>query len=820
MSLQFVPNLYIFVPNFQNSYMKTRKRTLFFALLLLAGVYPILTGCEHDYYQPERMEGKGTSLFGDNIAVPSSFDWSTLRSVNLDIEVDDRFDGNYYYLVELYDAHPFFYENASLLGKGVAKKGINFTFSPTLPNGLETIFIKQTDPAGMEKVTAVSVDDATQLSVSFLHGSSSLRSATASASSFRAAPADLQTSYPTPADAIVINEQSPANYTLVTNKAYVIRGTYTGAIQFPNEGNVALYVEGTWNNSSSGFVLQDGAKLIVQDGGCFAASGTVEITGNNNSTLVIAPSGSFIGEKTTIRFTGAGKVINNGILDASLIHFPSLGMMYNAGNASVGEFQVNSPENRIVNDNRLIIAKANFTNGEVVNNNLLEIADLHVNGTTIRNSKKVTVTNGEFMNGIFDNHCLAEFGKVTTSGTVFIGAEETLLSVDEYTLASGTRFDLDSHAIFEVTGSISFNSTKSYINGIGSKTALARLEKIIFNGWNNLDIEGNLELENSNFSNLSSGTAFSLKAPALWVQKGESSVTIEATECNNGGNPVGGSGQPPVNPSFPIIWNGIDVTYMFEDNWPLLGDYDMNDVVLNVKPSYTIEQGNRVSQLDLAVTLQAVGGIKKLALGMQLDGVAPASVKGVGVTTNPGRTNTVFGSILANGLESGQSLAVIPIFDDVHMAFGVDAGTMVNTTAGDQSVTREPLKVTVTIQFNTPVNFEDVAIDRLNPFIVNGGYSSRRYEVHMAGFVPTDKANREILGKVGDDNSSVEERRYYVSDKNMIWGLAVPGSCPYPKEFTSIRKAYPDLEKWAVSAGEEAKDWYTRPDLNFVYHSK
>lgn len=769
--------------------MKTKKITFLTSFVFLfTGIVLIFTGCEQDYYDPSRQQGTGSSLFGDSINVPQGFNWSTMQTVDLNLEVDDQYNGKYFYTVELYDAHPFFDKNAAMLGKGVAKKGNNFKYSPIIPTELETIFIKQIDPTGREKVTATTIGETQNIAVSFATGTSSFRSssvdnnpsvaiAAANVPSLRSVPANVQVNYSTPADAIVIDDQTPSSYTLQTNKSYVIRGEYTGAITFPGGGKVELFIEGVWNNTSSAITLQKDTKMIVQNGGVFNSTVDLVINGYKFMVVAVAPTGRFNENREadiTLNLTDDGQIVNFGILNAFRIQLPSKGVLYNAAEMEVEEFEINSTNN-ITNDKSLTITDANFINGEITNNCHLEIGQLYTNGTRI-----------------------------------FV-SEGSILIVDTYTNAMGTTINMDSHSIFEITNSITFGSWSNTIEGVGANTALLRMEEINFNGWQSVSIQGNIELENSNYSSSQGSNGYKLESPANWVQKGESTVIIESTECNGGGNNVPDPETPPTNPIFPIIWNGTDVTYMFEDNWPMLGDYDMNDVVFNMKPEYTIDAGNKVTQLKLDVTLRAVGGVKRLAVGMQIDGMARNVVSSVSRSTQAGRDNSVFSA--SNGLETGQDYVVIPIFDDVHKALGIPAGTMVNTTVGGSIGTVSPAVVTFTLTFNSPVDKEAVSIDKLNPFIVNGGYNNSRHEVHLPGFVPTDKADVRRFG-AGDDDSNT---KYYTSKGNMIWALAIPGTTKYPKEYTSIRIAYPQIESWATTSGQSDKDWYLHPVQTFIY---
>src|SRR5690554_4751344 len=133
-----------------------RKIVLLFLSVVLIGGNLLLTGCEVDYYQePEPTEGSGSSLFGDDVSVPAGFDWSTTRSVDVNVQVDDQYNGAYYYTVELFDANPLFDENANLLGKGVSKHNSNYIAKVALPTAVETLYVQQISPTGGRTIAAI-----------------------------------------------------------------------------------------------------------------------------------------------------------------------------------------------------------------------------------------------------------------------------------------------------------------------------------------------------------------------------------------------------------------------------------------------------------------------------------------------------------------------------------------------------------------------------------------------------------------------------------------------------------------------------------------
>ena len=94
--------------------------------------------------------GKSNPM-GDGFAAPDGFDWSTIKTENVTVEVKDEEGGLYSYLVEIYTEDPLTNENASVLATRTANKENNFkaTAAITLLPTQKGIYIKQTDPRGI-----------------------------------------------------------------------------------------------------------------------------------------------------------------------------------------------------------------------------------------------------------------------------------------------------------------------------------------------------------------------------------------------------------------------------------------------------------------------------------------------------------------------------------------------------------------------------------------------------------------------------------------------------------------------------------------------
>lgn len=73
-----------------------------------------------------------------------------------------------------------------------------------------------------------------------------------------------------------------------------------------------------------------------------------------------------------------------------------------------------------------------------------------------------------------------------------------------------------------------------------------------------------------------------IEPPAAFAQ-GQASVEIENDDCNrNSGNQNPGEGDGDQDPSYEEA-ETLPYTYLFEDNWPATGDYDMNDLVIGIE---------------------------------------------------------------------------------------------------------------------------------------------------------------------------------------------------------------------------------------------
>lgn len=247
-------------------------------------------------------------------------------------------------------------------------------------------------------------------------------------------------------------------------------------------------------------------------------------------------------------------------------------------------------------------------------------------------------------------------------------------------------------------------------------------------------------------------------------------------------------GNPPSNNDNYVTHTG---TLSFEDFWPSMGDYDMNDIMVdyNCKVYKNTTNNNAVYKLvnefkprfNETTLLQS-------GFGFQLNGISPSDVSRV-IIDGAGPTRFMEG----NTLEPGQSHPTILLFDNAKDVIGKT--------------------ITVTIEVNDLK--ESSVIPPYNPFIYIESDLGRGKELHLPKYLPTDKMDMSILGTIHDVYRPEDGLYYIVSRWNNQFPFALNlvgvNDFPMPVEGQRIDKAYPRFKDWVNSGGKNNKDWYKHP---------
>jgi len=238
----------------------------------------------------------------------------------------------------------------------------------------------------------------------------------------------------------------------------------------------------------------------------------------------------------------------------------------------------------------------------------------------------------------------------------------------------------------------------------------------------------------------------------------------------------------------------------FEDNWPYLGDYDMNDLVVGYNYTFINNAQNNTVSMTAKYIIRAAGSYYHNGFGVEFP-FAASYVSSVSGTRVNGSDVVTFAS---NGCESGQSNAVIIPFDDAFAEMNTTTGF--NTYLTGQYLL--PDTISMTINFTTPLSASTMGNAPFNPFIIIN--KTRGREAHLAGNPPTQLADNRLF-KTGEDNTSLSNHVYYVTTDNLPWALSFPSTFSYPIEGVAINAAYIHFVPWAQSGGTNYTNWYIDP---------
>ncbi len=251
-------------------------------------------------------------------------------------------------------------------------------------------------------------------------------------------------------------------------------------------------------------------------------------------------------------------------------------------------------------------------------------------------------------------------------------------------------------------------------------------------------------------------------------------------------------------------------TLAYEDNWPLTGDYDMNDLVVHVRMRELVRD-EHVIGVEIDGELVAVGGDYHNGFAIRLAGVDASALSASAVQF---RINQRVQA--ESPLEAADGDAVFVIAEDVWDYVSRGEGCRFHRTeAGCESDVQMRFNLRVSLGAGVPrALFPAVPYD---PFLfATPGYEhgylfaappGRGLEIHLPGQVPTAAFEPAYLG-LGDDRSDADQAQFFRSETGMPWALHIADEWQYPLEYTDITDAYSRFQPFVESSGDADSDWY------------
>jgi len=268
-------------------------------------------------------------------------------------------------------------------------------------------------------------------------------------------------------------------------------------------------------------------------------------------------------------------------------------------------------------------------------------------------------------------------------------------------------------------------------------------------------------------------------------------------------------------------------TLLAEDNWPVLGDFDMNDMVVRYKVKEVLDSQNRIKDISVNYILEARGAAFHNGFAVAFgDNVFADNVQSAMLNNEPVAPMT------------DPTVLAYEIFGDAwdYASRGENGCWTFNTVSSCEN--RDATEFTLALTFNNAVEQTNLQKPPYNPFLVahkteegTPGYTRfdsnnnvlytangevKDFEIHMPNKVPTQGQDVSMFG-MGDDASNGVDR-YYVSKNNLPWVLNIPYQIYYPEEYTDISTAYPQFPEWVSSGGTQNRDWYLEPAEQFYIY--
>nr|WP_303776438.1 LruC domain-containing protein [Bacteroides intestinalis] len=840
-----------------------------YLIIALAAPLLFIACADNDVYDPDKVRPVAPveNPLGDDFVAPDGFDWSMLATVKLNIEVKDKFNGQYKYLIEIFTRNPLSDATATPLAAGYAKSGTNYTTEISIPKSIEHLFIRQTDPKQRQTVYQyVPPKDGNMLNCQLYYPVSQTRTLNVPGKSGWDRISSLVKEYgeeqETSINKLAENpEFEPySNNQLKNGAVYVIKSGDVFSGQLTNyNGKATVIVRGTWNMNSTPQGLDiyvtnggqitgqpymgDRCSLEIQKGGFINSQsfqtqtnipvknfGTFKVSGNisfNNGSSLYNDKDATLTTTANINFGQAQITVRNfGTLTAQNAKDINSGVIYNAENATftivqdvdatstqilnhgvmqVGAFKTNSNLNSIIANygTGTIIADKVIGGAIVINDNLFELNTFDCNNHTAAT--------------LYNNCTLIAktsivLGNLIMDSGSIIGkriSDKEWESAPTVRIINETTQELYNGSIIKAINFYTGNTCTI----IGSKTeeaSMIQAQKFIYTGTTHMKENLILDREKEYYNEEP------VPSNNPWMV--DKAATVVTTEYGTASNPINNCsgtvypGNPgtidPEDPPKTDTGDNTIYTYAFEDQWPAYGDFDMNDAIITIDK---ISTTNKDKQVSIQGHVRAVGASRKTGIGIQF-----LNVKSSGVTIS-GKVqsgNPIF--------EAGQNNPVVILCTNAHKFCKPNITdndfAFYCTVPGDNSE-GDGAEFEIKMMFPTAEEAAQAAnIKNIDVFIItqDSHGSTGRTEIHMPHYAPTNLGATKLFG-MGNDASEynnmlkLPKKGYYLSTEGLAWSICIPYTevWKWPKEYNPITNVYPKFKDWVINGGKAE-------DLNWI----
>jgi LruC domain-containing protein len=228
----------------------------------------------------------------------------------------------------------------------------------------------------------------------------------------------------------------------------------------------------------------------------------------------------------------------------------------------------------------------------------------------------------------------------------------------------------------------------------------------------------------------------------------------------------------------------------YEDQYPHLGDYDFNDLVVAYRVNFGLNEALQVITISAEGYLIARGGVYDHSWHLRIALPEESQAEGTyQLYVPPGVTS---GSELIQYIDTSSGID-ITLFNNTTSLFYDPASSFTNTLWDSEHILGH--KFTFEITLSDPIALEQMDTAPFDPYLY---VYDTNLEIHLEGKSPVMPVS---------DNVS-QGLTSFVDDNGYPFALVFPEDWRFPNEYVDIGQAYPKLLEYIQSNRQSQTDWY------------
>jgi len=241
-----------------------------------------------------------------------------------------------------------------------------------------------------------------------------------------------------------------------------------------------------------------------------------------------------------------------------------------------------------------------------------------------------------------------------------------------------------------------------------------------------------------------------------------------------------------------VYYPASDSFYMvgYEDQFPKLGDYDFNDLVVAYRVIFSLNAELQVTAVSSEGYLVARGGSFDHNWHLRIALPEGSQAGGTYQLYAPSGSNQ--GNEQVNAIDTTSGID-ISIFDNTTSLFASPSSAYANTIWDEESIQGHKFSLEITL--SSPVALEAMDNAPFDPYLY---VFDTNYEIHLEGLSPV----------MPNSNNVSDGLETFTDDKGYPFALIFPEDWHYPNEYVDMGEAYPELIEFIQSNRNNKTDWY------------